>query len=196
MGPKVLSGFAVLVLMVVGLIPAASADKKSEPAETGVVERFDTLGGHVVGPVLVDVDGTERAMLLAVGWDSVEAFCSGPPNVPNGVEQDVFSPSGNFTGVVHNADIPVLLFDVSAFASEDDFLAACFAGDVEAFATGPMKQRPILVGNPSGFSIKVSSHGTLSGPSGDWAVNAFLKVVFGDGPDPESVRESLKIRRV
>ena len=87
---------------------------------------------------------------------------------------------------------PVCNGDV-ADASTDVFLA----GDVDAFATGEMKQRPILTGNPSGFTIKVASRGILTDASGgEWAVNAFLKQVFQDAPDPVQDIQRLSARAV
>lgn len=102
--------------------PPASADKPTEPAESGVVERFDTIGGHQVGPVMTDVGGAMLPILVVVGWDDAVTYCTDGPPVFNGVEQDAVAPSGNLTVVVHNSDIPILVFDVSAAASEEDFL--------------------------------------------------------------------------
>jgi len=169
---------AALMVMAMTLgATAAVAEKKSEPATSGVVERFDTLGGHSVGPVLVDVGGETLPIFVQVGWDDSVAFCTGQPPVFNGVEQDTFSPSGNLSIVVHNADVPVLVFDVSSVATEEEFLEACGSGDLQPLAQGTVKQRPIINFTEDAANIKVKSRGIVTDVTGqDWTLQSFLKV--------------------
>ncbi len=101
-------------------------------------------------PILVIV-GLDDAIALGTG--------TGGPPVFNGVEQDVFAPSGNVSVVVHNSDVPVLVFDVSAAASEEDLLAKCASGEIEPLAAGTVKQRPIINSTDSAISLKVKSRG-------------------------------------
>jgi hypothetical protein len=174
----VLSGVALASIVVAS--PPVSADKKAEPAESGVVERFDTIGGHFVGPVDTDVGGAMLPIVVVVGWNDAVTLCTGGPPVFNGVEQDVFSPSGNLSIVVHNSDAPVLVFDVSAASSEADFIAKCAAGEIVPLATGTAKQRPIISFNPSGGFIKVKTSGVVTDSVGnDWAMQSFLREEFG-----------------
>ena len=52
-------GVIVAALALLGVVASpAVADKKSEPANSGVVERFETLGGHSVGPLLLTLQST------------------------------------------------------------------------------------------------------------------------------------------
>ncbi len=162
--------------------PPASADKPTEPAESGVVERFDTIGGHQVGPVMTDVGGAMLPILVVVGWDDAVTYCTDGPPVFNGVEQDAVAPSGNLTVVVHNSDIPILVFDVSAAASEEDFFEKCAAVEIVPLATGTAKQRPIINVTESAINLKVKSRGVVTDATGqDWTMQAFLKFreVFG-----------------
>ncbi len=96
----------------------------------------------------------------------------------------------------HNADVPVLLFDVTGIESEAEFFEKCGSGELAALAHGEVKQRPILHFTESSFSIKVASHGTVTDADGqEWAVNAFLKV--RESLDAEPVvdqRLSLRLR--
>lgn len=167
---------AALALLGVVASPAV-ADKKSEPANSGVVERFDTLGGHGVGPVLVDVGGVMLPIFVQVGWDDSIVLCTGGPPVFNGVEQDVSAPSGNVGIVVHNADVPVLVFDVSSVASEEEFIEACASGDLVPLAQGTVKQRPIINFTEDAVNFKVKSRGAVTDVTGqDWTLQAFIKV--------------------
>ncbi|MGB9346499.1 MAG: hypothetical protein WCA90_10740, partial [Ilumatobacteraceae bacterium] len=106
-----LSGVALASVLVAS--PSASADKPAKPAESGVVQRKDAIGGHPVGPVMTDVGGTMLPILVVVGWDDAVELCTDMRPVINGVEQIVLAPSGNSSVVVHNSDAPVLVFDVS-----------------------------------------------------------------------------------
>jgi hypothetical protein len=181
---------AALALLGVVASPAV-AEKKSEPANSGVVERFDTIGGHTVGPVLVDVEGVMLPIFVVVGWDDSTVFCTGGPPVFNGVEQDVIAPSGNLHIVVHNEDIPVLVFDVSSVADEDEFLAACGAGDLLPLAEGTVKQRPIINVTEDAVNFKVKSRGVVTDATGqDWTLQAFIKErdVFA-APEPQVLNE-------
>ena len=162
--------------------PPASADKSAEPAESGVVERFDAIGGHQVGPVMTDVGGAMLPILVVVGWDDAVTYCTDGPPVFNGVEQDAVAPSGNLTVVVHNSDIPILVFDVSAAVSEEDFFEKCAAADIVPLATGTAKQRPIINVTASAINLKVKTRGVVTDAAGqDWTMQAFLKFreVFG-----------------
>ena len=177
------------------LLPlTASAGKPSEPANTGVVERFDTQGGHFISPQPIEIDGEIVPVLVIVGWESIDDVCAGPPAM-NGVEQAVLSPSGNGTSVVHNEDAPVLLFDVTGIATEDEFFARCADGGVQPFAEGTVKQRPIIHNTGRSFSIKVKSQGEVTDVTGrSWKLQAFLHVqVVFDADEPETVREWIKL---
>lgn len=177
----------ISLLLVSALVSPAEAAKKSEPANTGVVERLDTIGGHVIEPIPVDVGGTTLPILTVIGWDSAldddgdgfGAFCADQPPVFNGVEQFVATPSGNVHVVVHNADIPVLLFDVTGVDSPEDFIAKCIAGDIEPLAQGTVKQRPIINADDDGVTIKVKSRGVVTDTGGqEWQLQAFYREAF------------------
>jgi hypothetical protein len=176
-----LSGVALAGVVVAS--PPVSADKPAEPAESGVVQRFDpTQGGHFVGPVMTDVGGTPLPIVVTVGWDDAVTLCTGGPPVFNGVEQTVSSPSGNFSVVVHNGDVPILVFDVLEADSEADFFAGCAAGEIVPLATGTAKQRPIINFTDSAVNFKVKTRGVVTDAGGqDWAMQSFIKVreVFG-----------------
>jgi hypothetical protein len=189
-----LSGVALASVLVAS--PPVSADKPGEPAESGVVERYDPArGGHVVGPVMTDVGGTPLPIVVVVGWDNAVTFCTGGPPVFNGVQQDVSSPSGNLSVVVHNSDVPVLVFDVSAAVSVPDFLAKCAAGEIVPM-TGTAKQRPILNFTDSAANIKVKTRGVVTDANGqDWTLQAFTKVheVFG-AAEPQVLNEWVTLK--
>jgi hypothetical protein len=175
-----LSGVALASVLIVS--PPVSADKPAEPAESGVVQRFDTRGGHGVGPVLADVGGEMLPILVIVGWDDAVTYCTDGPPVLNGVEQNVSSPSGNFSIVVHNSDVPILVFDVSDADDENDFFEKCAAGDIVPLAIGTAKQRPIIGFTDRAVNFKVKTRGVVTDLNGqDWTMQAFFKVrdVFG-----------------
>ena len=175
--------------------PPASADKPAEPAESGVVQRFDTIGGHQVGPVMTDVGGKMVPILVVVGWDDAVTFCTGGPPVFNGVQQDAFAPSGNVSIVVHNSDIPILVFDVSDAVSEDDFFAKCAAREIAPLATGTAKQRPIINETESAGNFKVKTRGVVTDTTGqEWTLQSFIKVrgVFG-AEEPQVLNEWVKL---
>lgn len=183
---------AALALLGVAASPAV-ADKKSEPANSGVVERFETLGGHSVGPLLVDVGGTTLPIFVQVGWDNSVAFCTGQPPVVNGVQQNVVAPSGNMTFVVHNGDIPVLVFDVSSVASEEEFFEKCGSGDLLPLAQGTVKQRPIINSTEDSVIAKVKSRGVVTDVTGqEWTLQSFLKANFAT-PEPEILVDWIKL---
>ena len=183
---------AALALLGVAASPAV-AEKKSEPANSGVVERFETLGGHSVGPVLVDVGGTTLPIFVQVGWNDSVAFCTGQPPVVNGVQQTVASPSGNVTIVVHNEDIPVLVFDVSGVANEEEFQEKCGSGDLLPLAQGTVKQRPIINITEDAVTVKVKSRGVVTDTTGqDWTLQTFIKGDFAT-PEPEISAEWVKL---
>lgn len=187
-------GVSVAALALLGVVASpAVADKKSEPANSGVVERFETLGGHSVGPLLVDVGGTTLPIFVQVGWDDSVAFCTGQPPVVNGVQQNVVAPSGNMTFVVHNGDIPVLVFDVSSVASEEEFFEKCGSGDLLPLAQGTVKQRPIINFTEDSVIVKVKSRGVVTDVTGqDWTLQSFLKANFAT-PEPEILAEWIKL---
>ncbi len=174
----------------------ASADKKGEPAESGVVLRFDpTIGGHGVGPVSADVNGEDRRLVAIIGWDDPVAFCSGGPPVFNGVEQVVLSPSGNTTIVVHNGDVPVLVFDVTDVADEDAFFFECAEGTLVPLATGTVKQRPIIHVDDAGVTQKIKSTGVVTDSlDREWKLQVFVKAttVFA-APDSDVERQWIKL---
>lgn len=150
--------------------------KSAEPAESGVVIRFDTIGGHGVGPVMTDVGGTMLPILVVVGFDDATTLCTGGPPVFNGVEQNTLSPSGNVSVVVHNSDVPVLVFDVSDAVSEEDFFAKCATGEIVPLATGTAKQRPIINVTDTAVNFKVKTRGVVTDASGqDWTMQSFIK---------------------
>lgn len=192
---RLLAALSAVALASVLIATPVSADKPAEPAESGVVQRFDTIGGHGVGPVMTDVGGMMLPILVIVGWDDATTFCTGGPPVFNGVEQDVFSPSGNLTVVVHNSDAPVLVFDVSDAVSEDDFFAKCAAGDIGPLATGTVKQRPIITIGDSAVNFKVKSRGEVTDATGQvWTLQAFIKerFIFADD-DSQVLTEWVKL---
>ena len=191
---SVRSGVIVAALALLGVVASpAVADKKSEPENSGVVERFETLGGHSVGPLLVDVGGTTLPIFVQVGWDDSVAFCTGQPPVVNGVQQTVASPSGNVTIVVHNEDIPVLVFDVSGVANEEEFREQCGSGDLLPLAQGTVKQRPIINVTEDAVIVKVKSRGVVTDVTGqDWMLQSFLKGDFAT-PEPEIFVEWVKL---
>lgn len=190
-------GVVAAALALLGVVASpAVAEKKSEPANSGVVERFDTLGGHSLGPVLVDVGGATLPIFVQVGWDDSVALCTGQPPVFNGVEQDTLSPSGNVSIVVHNADAPVLVFDVSSVASEEEFLEKCGSGDLLPLAQGTVKQRPIINVTEDAVNFKVKSRGVVTDGTGqDWTLQAFIKVhdVFST-PETETFIEWVSLK--
>ena len=176
--------------------PPASADKPAEPAESGVVQRFDdAVGGHRISPVLTDVGGETLPIFVVVGWDDATRFCENDPPVPNGVEQVTEAPSGNETTVVHNSDIPILVFDVSDADGEDDFFKKCAAGDIVPFATGTAKQRPIINVTESAVNFKVKTRGVVTDTTGqEWTMQSFIKLrqVFG-AEEPQVLNEWVKL---
>ena len=194
---KLFAAVSAIALASVLAASPASADKPGEPAESGIVVRFDpAIGGHTVGPVPTDVGGTTLPILAVFGWDDPVTLCTGGPPVFNGVVQVVPTPSGNVHEVVHNGDVPVLVFDVSAATSEPDFIAKCASGEIEPLATGTAKQRPIINVTDSAINFKVKSQGTVTDATGqDWAMQAFIKVrdVFGQ-PEPQVLTEWVTLR--
>ena len=183
-----------------GAIPMAViwfANGKSEPASSGVVERFDTIGGHTVGPVLTDVGGQMLPILVVIGWDDSIGFCNGGPPVFNGVEQDVFAPSGNLHILVHNEDVPVLVFDVSSVASEAEFFEKCGSGELQPLAQGTVKQRPNIHVDADGVSFKVKSRGVVTDVTGrDWTLQAFIKGRTTFEPFEEEVSEWITLKAI
>jgi len=182
-----LTGVALVGAMAVS--SPASADKKGEPAESGVVVRFDpAIGGHGVGPVTANVNGEDRTLVAIIGFDDATVLCDpeGEP-VENGVIQIVETPSGNFSEVVHNSDAPVLVFDVTEIEDEDEFFFLLCTGQLDPFAWGTVKQRPIIIGDDTGLTQKIKSMGVVTDDSGqDWKLQTFLKaeIVFGvEGSD-------------
>ena len=189
-----LSGL-VLASVLVASAPV-SADKPAEPAESGVVQRLDTIGGHTVGPVMTDVGGAMLPILVVVGWDDATTLCTGGPPAFNGVEQNVSSPSGNFSIVVHNSDVPILVFDVSLAATEEEFFAKCAAGEIVPLATGTAKQRPIINFTESAVNFKVKTRGVVTDSSGQhWTMQSFIKVreVFGE-QEPQVLNEWVTLK--
>ena len=170
-----LSGVALASVLAAS--PPVSADKPAEPAQSGVVERFDTIGGHTVGPVMADVGGDMLPILVVVGWDDAVTWCTDGPPVFNGVEQVVSSPSGNLSVLVHNNDVPILVFDVSAADSAPDFFAKCATGEIVPLATGTAKQRPNIHETDSAFGFKVKTRGVVTDATGqDWTMQSFINV--------------------
>lgn len=197
MKKKLISALAGMALVGVLIAPPpVSAEKSGEPAESGVVLRFDPAqGGHGVGPVTTDVAGEMRRIVVIVGFDDALVFCNDGPTVPNGVEQVALPPSGNFAAVVHNGDIPVLVFDVTDVDDEADFFEKCAAGDLEPLATGTVKQRPIINGTATAVNFKVKSSGVVTdGADRDWKLQAFIKVRdVVDEPEPQVLIEWVKL---
>ena len=123
-------------------------------------------------------------------------LCTGGPPVFNGIQQNVFSPSGNFSAVVHNSDIPILVFDVSAAESEADFIAKCAAGEIVPLATGTAKQRPIIHETNSAFGVKVKTRGVVTDATGqDWTMQSFINIreVFG-AEEPQVFNEWVTLK--
>ncbi len=123
-------------------------------------------------------------LFVVVGWGDAVTFCSGGPPVFNGVEQAAVAPSGNVSVVVHNSDIPILVFDVSAAASEEDFFEKCAAEELVPLATGTAKQRPIIheTETETAASVKAKTRGVVTDATGQpWTMHAFTKfrVDFG-----------------
>lgn len=174
---KLLAIASAIALASVLLVSSpASADKPAEPESSGVVVRSDAIGGHGVGPATADVGGEDRRLLVIVGWDDSLVFCNGGPPVFNGVQQVVATPSGNVTTVVHNGDVPVLVFDVTDVTSEEDFFISCGSGDLAPLATGTVKQRPIIAVTDSAVNFKVKSRGVVTDAAGrDWTLQMLIK---------------------
>jgi hypothetical protein len=189
------SALAAIALTAVPGAPPAFADKPAEPAESGVVERGSAIGGHQVGPVMTDVGGEMRPVLVAVGWDDAVTYCSGGPPVFNGVGQVVVAPSGHVSTVVHNSDIPILVFDVSG--ADNGFFEKCAAGEIVPLATGTAKQRPIVHETESAANVKAKTRGVVTDATGqDWTMQAFTKfrVDFGAGePQLQVLKEWVKL---
>jgi hypothetical protein len=179
------AALAAIALTAVSAAPPASAAKPAEPAESGVVQRFDPLetqGGHQVGPLMTEVGGDMLPILVVVGWDDAETYCAGGPPVFNGVEQVVVAPSGNVSIVVHNSNIPILVFDVSSADNEEDFFEKCAAGEILPLATGTATQRPIIHQTESAANVKAKTRGVVTDATGQrWTMQAFTKfrVDFG-----------------
>jgi hypothetical protein len=194
---KLTAALAVAVLVGATAVSSpVSADKSGEPAGSGVVFRVDpAIGGHLVGPVMTEVNGEDRILVAFFGWDDALTLCTGGPPVFNGVIQIVETPSGNFSQVVHNADVPVLVFDVTGVADEAEFVFLCATGQLPPLATGTAKQRPIVTGTDTGDTLKVKSQGVVTDASGrDWKLQAFLKENVTIGPPFESEVQSAWIK--
>ena len=144
-----------------------------------MVLRFgDAVGGHQVGPVTTDVGGEVLPVLVAIGWDDAQTLCDEGPNVASGVEQVVLAPWGNVSVVVHNSDIPILVFDVS----DENFVEQCAAGEAVPLATGTAKQRPIIHQDESAANFKAKTRGVVTDANWqDWTMQAFtrFRVDFG-----------------
>ena len=196
MRTKLFVAFTSLLLASVMVASPASADKSGEPAESGIVFRFDpAIGGHFVGPVMTDVGGVTLPILAVFGWDDALTLCNDGPPVFNGVFQGVPSPSGNFSGVTHNNDVPVLVFDVSGVVSEEDFFAKCAAGEIGPLATGTAKQRPTVSETETATNFKVKSQGVVTDASEqDWKLQAFIKVRDLGESQPQVLTEWVKLR--
>lgn len=161
----------------------ALATKSATPETSGVISRAETIGGHTISPQPVSVDGETRFLFLVVGWDDPVTHCTGQPPVFNGVEQLVASPSDNTHLLVHNEDVPVMLFDVTDMPGPGAFYQMCAEGTIEPFATGEARQRPNLHFRGDTFMITVKSHGVVTDTNGrHWTLNAFLQErVIADG---------------
>jgi hypothetical protein len=182
------AALAAIALTAVPAAPPAYADKPAVPAESGVVERGNAIGGHQVGPVITDVGGEMRPILVVVGWDDAVTYCSGRPPVFNGVGQVVVAPSGNVSTVVHNSDIPILVFDVSGAASDEDFFEKCADGKIVPLATGTAKQRPIIHQTDSAATVKANTRGVVTDATGqDWTMQAFTKFRVDFGTEERQV---------
>ena len=182
------AALAAIALTAVPAAPPAFADKPAAPAESGVVERGNAIGGHQVGPVITDVGGEMLPVLVVVGWDDAVTYCSGGPPVFNGVGQAAVAPSGRVSTVVHNSDIPILVFDVSGAASDDDFLKKCAAEEIVPLATGTAKQRPIVLETDSAVNVKAKTRGVVTDATGqDWTMQVFIKFRVDFGTEERKV---------
>ena len=105
----------------------------------------------------------------------------------NGVGQVVVAPSGHVSTVVHNSDIPIVVFDVSDADSEEDFFEKCAAGEIVPLATGTAKQRPIVHETDSAANVKAKTRGVVTDANGQrWTMQAFSKArVDFAAPEPE-----------
>ena len=195
---KVRTFAAVTGVALAGVVvasPPAFADKPAEPAESGVVHRVDDpVGFHRISPVLTDVGGETLPIFVVVGWENAATFCGGGPPVPNGVEQVTEAPSGNVSTLVHNSDIPVLVFDVSKADDEEDFFSKCAAGVIVPFATGTAKQRPIINQTENVVSFKAKTRGVVTDTTGqEWTMQSFIKLRVVGAEEPEALSQWVKL---
>jgi hypothetical protein len=175
MRPRATATLVVALLIAAAVAPAAVA-KQAWPEETGIVSRGPTSGGHTIEPKPVSVDGETRLMFTVFGWDDPITFCTDGAPVANGVEQLVSLPTGDFHLLVHNEDIPVMVFDVTEVPGPGAFFTGCAAGEIVPFATGEARQRPNIHISEDSFFAKVNSHGTVVEPDGtEWLLNARLQ---------------------
>lgn len=187
MRSRAASTLVIALLMVAAVAPAAMA-KQAWPEESGIVTRGPTSGGHTIEPKPVSVDDETRLMFTVFGWNNPITFCTDGPPVDNGVEQLVSLPTGDFHLLVHNGDVPVMVFDVTEVPGPGAFFAGCAAGEIAPFATGEAKQRPNLHIREDSLTVKVNSHGTVVEPDGtEWLLNARLQEQYdSDGISAKS----------
>jgi hypothetical protein len=135
-------------------------------------------------------------ILVVVGWDDAVTWCTDGPPVFNGVEQVVSSPSGNLSVLVHNSDVPILVFDVSAADSAPDFFAKCATGEIVPLATGTAKQRPNIHETDSAFGFKVKTRGVVTDATGqDWTMQSFINIRQAfDAEEPQVFNEWVTLK--
>lgn len=175
MRSKAIAKLVLALLMAATIAPAALA-KQAWPEESGIVTRGPTTGSHTIEPKPVSVDGETRLIFTVFGFDDAITFCTDGAPVQNGVEQLVSLPSGDVHLLVHNEDLPVMVFDVTDVPGPGAFFAGCAAGEIVPFAEGEVRQRPNLHIGEDSFRVKVNSHGEVIEPDGTrWLLNSRLE---------------------
>ena len=121
-------------------------------------------------------------LLVVVGWDDAVTYCTGGPPVFNGVEQVAVAPSGNVSIVVHNSDIPILVFDVSARSAKR---TSSRSAPLERSSRSPPARRNSARSSTRPRARPTSrskTRGVVTDATGqDWTMQAFTKfrVDFG-----------------
>lgn len=166
----------ISALLSAAVIAPAALAKQAWPEESGIVTRDPTTGSHTIEPKPVSVDGETRLMFTVFGFDDPITYCTDGPPAQNGVEQLVSLPARDFHLLVHNEDLPVMVFDVTDVPGPGAFISGCAAGEIAPFAEGDVRQRPNLHIGEDSFRVKVNSHGDVVERDGTrWLLNSRLE---------------------
>lgn len=195
-----------VVILTIGMLatlaPPTSAGPGNGPDQSGVVTRLSPPGAQGLFDPAVPLDGADVPLLALLNFASPADFCTFTFAGPGDLMM-VETPSGQTNILLHDEDVPVLIFDATGLGTQVEEVfsnlrqAAC-DNQAVPIATGEARVRNKLHFKADGaFRHAFDATGTVTDGDVVWNLSLHRRAhgAAGGPPAPEDIIDSIRLAR-